>query len=180
MLLCSHALQASQEAWKRWYASNVYLLLRSSCLGPSSSNSIFSNARKWALSQCTDPRAQSTSRSAPKQSNDKTQDIASPMSTHSRIELGTIGANQPPELNDAQSDEGSGDYQPMTSLLGRHVTQKEGLWKGLLKDGGLGEYLFHTSTGWHVWLGILVFWTGGCGFGLLLMNRFIMLTGIYK
>ncbi|KAF2690014.1 hypothetical protein K458DRAFT_383145 [Lentithecium fluviatile CBS 122367] len=31
-----------------------------------------------------------------------------------------------------------------------------------------------------IWVALLVFWVGGCGFGLLLMNRFIMLTGVYK
>jgi hypothetical protein len=35
-------------------------------------------------------------------------------------------------------------------------------------------------VGWQVWVGLLVFLVGGCGFGLLLMNRFIMLTGVYK
>lgn len=50
----------------------------------------------------------------------------------------------------------------------------------VLRQGGLGAWLFGTWVGWQVWVGLLVFWVGGCGFGLLLMNRFIMLTGVYK
>lgn len=52
--------------------------------------------------------------------------------------------------------------------------------KMVLRQGGLGAWLFGTWAGWQVWVGLLVFWVGGCGFGLLLMNRFIMLTGVYK
>lgn len=53
-------------------------------------------------------------------------------------------------------------------------------WQLVLRQGGLGRWLFGTWVGWQVWVGVLVFWVGGCGFGLLLMNRFIMLTGVYK
>ncbi|KAJ4381578.1 hypothetical protein N0V86_002942 [Didymella sp. IMI 355093] len=42
------------------------------------------------------------------------------------------------------------------------------------------EYELSSSIRPLVWVGLLVFWVGGCGFGLLLMNRFIMLTGVYK
>ncbi|KAF2734276.1 hypothetical protein EJ04DRAFT_512638 [Polyplosphaeria fusca] len=34
--------------------------------------------------------------------------------------------------------------------------------------------------GWQIWVGLLVFWVGGCGFGLLLMQRFIIQTGTYR
>jgi len=50
----------------------------------------------------------------------------------------------------------------------------------IVKEGGLGQFLFGTTVGWQIYLGLLVFWVGGCQFGLLLMNRFIMLTGTYK
>lgn len=50
-----------------------------------------------------------------------------------------MGTNRPPELNDEQSDEGSGDCQPMTSRLDGDATQDGGLWKELFKGGGLGE-----------------------------------------
>lgn len=50
----------------------------------------------------------------------------------------------------------------------------------LFTRGGLGNFLFGTSVGWQVYVGLLVFWVGGCQFGLLLMNRFILWTGTYK
>lgn len=52
--------------------------------------------------------------------------------------------------------------------------------KKFFQRGGLGHFLFGTSIGWQVYVGLLVFWVGGCQFGLLLMNRFILWTGTYK
>lgn len=48
------------------------------------------------------------------------------------------------------------------------------------QDGGLGHFFFATAAGWHVYFALIVFWVGGCQFGLLLMNRFILWTGTYK
>lgn len=42
--------------------------------------------------------------------------------------------------------------------------------------GGVGNWLFGTWAGWQVYVGVLVVWVGGAGFGLLLMNRFILLS----
>lgn len=50
----------------------------------------------------------------------------------------------------------------------------------LFQRGGLGQCLFGTDIGAQVYVGLLVFWVGGCQFGLLLMNRFILWTGTYK
>lgn len=55
------------------------------------------------------------------------------------------------------------------------VTAKQVLWKG-----GVGQFLYGTAIGWRIYLGLLIFWVGGCQFGLLLMNRFIFWTGTYK
>lgn len=52
--------------------------------------------------------------------------------------------------------------------------------KQVLRKGGFGQFLFGTRIGWNIYLGLLVFWVGGCQFGLLLMNRFIFWTGTYK
>jgi hypothetical protein len=90
------------------------------------------------------------------------------MGTQPSIDLVAIG------------EEDSSDFQLPTSLLGHDVAPTTNSWRRLFREGGLGKYFLSTSVGWQVWLGLLVFWTGGCGFGLLLMNRFIMLTGIYK
>jgi len=50
----------------------------------------------------------------------------------------------------------------------------------LLQRGGVGQFLFGTDVGWRVYVALLVFWVGGCQFGVLLMNRFILWTGTYK
>ncbi|KAL1644912.1 hypothetical protein SLS58_003983 [Diplodia intermedia] len=50
----------------------------------------------------------------------------------------------------------------------------------LRNNGGLGNFFFGSWLGWQVYVGLLVFWVAGAAFGLLLMNRFILLTGVYK
>ncbi|KAA8565468.1 hypothetical protein EYC84_009328 [Monilinia fructicola] len=53
-------------------------------------------------------------------------------------------------------------------------------WRWLLYSGGLGQFLFNTTRGWQFYVGVLVFWLGGCGIGLTVMNRIILWTGVYK
>jgi hypothetical protein len=50
----------------------------------------------------------------------------------------------------------------------------------IFQRGGIGQFLFGTAVGWRVYIAFLVFWVGGCQFGTLLMNRFILWTGTYK
>ncbi|KAI5247890.1 hypothetical protein E4T43_01717 [Aureobasidium subglaciale] len=50
----------------------------------------------------------------------------------------------------------------------------------IFQKGGVGQFLFGTVVGWRLYLALLVFWVGGCQFGTLLMNRFILWTGTYK
>lgn len=108
------------------------------------------------------------------------------MERHPGIELVGLGSRSTISYasNTARSDkEDDGDLQPAGSthsLMGHDDERGGNLWKKLFKQGGLGDFFFGSSLGWQLWVGLLVFWTGGCGFGLLLMNRFIMLTGIYK
>jgi hypothetical protein len=82
----------------------------------------------------------------------------------------------------APSEDENDDYEPVSSIrpLVDHGSARGGGARGIWSRGGLGGFLFGTWTGWQVWIGLLVFWVGGCQFGLLLMNRFIMLTGVYK
>jgi len=47
-------------------------------------------------------------------------------------------------------------------------------WKRIFYGGELGNWLFGTCEGWQVYVGLLTFWILGCGFGLVLMNRFIL------
>lgn len=49
-------------------------------------------------------------------------------------------------------------------------------WKGILLDGGLGRWLFSSAVGWQFYVGFLVLWLGGCGIGLILLNRIILLS----
>ncbi|KAF3044387.1 hypothetical protein E8E12_010053 [Didymella heteroderae] len=107
------------------------------------------------------------------------------------IDIGSRSASPNPHSyprsrSAAQSEDEDDEYELSSSirpLVGGGRTQYErngGSWKMVFRQGGLGGWLFGTWVGWQVWVGLLVFWVGGCGFGLLLMNRFIMLTGVYK
>lgn len=63
---------------------------------------------------------------------------------------------------------------------GNRVKRGAGVGMDIFKKGGLGQFFFGTRIGWHVYVGLLVFWVGGCQFGLMLMNRFVLWTGTYK
>lgn len=83
----------------------------------------------------------------------------------------------------AQSEDEDDDFEPASSirpLVSSDVGSGGNVWRGVWRQGGLGGFFFGTWMGWQIWVGLLVFWVGGCSFGLLLMNRFIMLTGVYK
>ncbi|KAH9861199.1 hypothetical protein IAQ61_010936 [Plenodomus lingam] len=84
----------------------------------------------------------------------------------------------------AQSeDDDEDDFEAVSSLrplVTHHGSKGSHAWRGFWRQGGPAAFFFGTWLGWQVWVALLVFWVGGCGFGLLLMNRFIMLTGIYK
>ncbi|KAL5113671.1 hypothetical protein ACEQ8H_008458 [Pleosporales sp. CAS-2024a] len=100
------------------------------------------------------------------------------------IDLGSRSTSPYPRIRSAaQSEDEDDEYEAASSmrpLVGRGAGRAGHARPGILSQGGLGHFLFATWAGWQVWVGLLVFWVGGCGFGLLLMNRFIMLTGIYK
>lgn len=107
---------------------------------------------------------------------------------HPAIPLIDIGSRStspyPRNRSAAQSeDEDDDDFEPVSSIrpLVSHAMAKGNYsWRGFWRQGGPGAFFFGTWLGWQIWVGLLVFWVGGSGFGLLLMNRFIMLTGIYK
>lgn len=102
------------------------------------------------------------------------------------IDIGSRSTSPYPRSRSAaQSEDEDDDYELSSSIRplvggGRSTGYERGDWKMILRQGGLGGFLFGTWVGWQIWIGLLVFWVGGCGFGLLLMNRFIMLTGVYK
>jgi hypothetical protein len=106
------------------------------------------------------------------------------------IDIGTASANgsratspYPRSRSAVQSEDEDDDFEPASSirpLVSSDVGSGGRGWKGIWRQGGLGAFFFGTWIGWQVWVGLLVFWVGGCSFGLMLMNRFIMLTGVYK
>ncbi|KFY12382.1 hypothetical protein V492_03919 [Pseudogymnoascus sp. VKM F-4246] len=53
-------------------------------------------------------------------------------------------------------------------------------WKGFLTQGGLGIYLFATTRGWSVYVGLMCLWLMGTAIGLLVINWLVLLTGVYK
>lgn len=103
------------------------------------------------------------------------------------IDVGSRSTSPYPRSRSAaQSEDEDDDYELSNSSIrplvggGRNTGFDKGNWKMIFRQGGLGSFLLGTWIGWQIWVGLLVFWVGGCGFGLLLMNRFIMLTGVYK
>ncbi|KAF2853210.1 hypothetical protein T440DRAFT_390686 [Plenodomus tracheiphilus IPT5] len=106
---------------------------------------------------------------------------------HAPIPLIDIGSRStspyPRNRSAAQSEDEDDDFEPVSSirpLVSHDVSKGSHAWRGFWRQGGPGAFFFGTWLGWQIWIGLLVFWVGACGFGLLLMNRFIMLTGIYK
>jgi len=100
------------------------------------------------------------------------------------MDVGSRSTSPYPRIRSAvQSEDEDDEYEAASSirpLVGRGAGRGGNAKRGMTSQGGLGYFLFSTWTGWQVWVGLLVFWVGGCSFGLLLMNRFIMLTGVYK
>ncbi|KAF1845069.1 uncharacterized protein K460DRAFT_284153 [Cucurbitaria berberidis CBS 394.84] len=99
------------------------------------------------------------------------------------IDIGSRSTSPYPRIRSAaQSEDEDDEYGPGSSIrpLVSHSAGRGGRWRGFWRQGGPGAFFFGTWIGWQIWVGLLVFWVGGCQFGLLLMNRFIMLTGIYK
>ncbi|CAI6319041.1 unnamed protein product [Periconia digitata] len=103
------------------------------------------------------------------------------------IDLSSRSTSPYPRSRSAvQSEDEDDDYfEPADSIrpLVSHSVDRRGsrgTFRGIWREGGLGNFFFGTWLGWQIWVALLVFWVGGCSFGLLLMNRFIILTGTYK
>ncbi|KAI4709181.1 hypothetical protein J4E89_005929 [Alternaria sp. Ai002NY15] len=100
------------------------------------------------------------------------------------IDIGSRSTSPyPRNRSAAQSEDEDDEYEPSSSirpLVSHDVGRGSHAFRSFWQQGGPGAFFFGTWRGWQVWVGLLVFWVGGCSFGLLLMNRFIMLTGVYK
>jgi hypothetical protein len=100
------------------------------------------------------------------------------------IDIGSRSNSPYPRIRSAaQSEDEDDEYGPASSirpLVSHDVGRGSQAFRSFWQQGGPGAFFFGTWRGWQAWVGLLVFWVGGCSFGLLLMNRFIMLTGVYK
>jgi hypothetical protein len=100
------------------------------------------------------------------------------------IDIGSRSTSPYPRTRSAaQSEDEDDEYGPMSSirpLVSDNTGRGGHAFRGFWQQGGPGAFFFGTWRGWQLWVALLVFWVGGCSFGLLLMNRFIMLTGVYK
>jgi hypothetical protein len=100
------------------------------------------------------------------------------------IDIGSRSNSPYPRIRSAaQSEDEDDEYEPASftrPLVSHDAGRGSHAFRGFWQQGGPGTFFFGTWRGWQAWVGLLVFWVGGCSFGLLLMNRFIMLTGVYK
>ena len=93
------------------------------------------------------------------------------------IDISRTPSPYPRSRSAAQSEDEDDDFEPASSirpLVSSDIGSGGNTWKRVFRSGGLGNFFFGTWMGWQMYVGLLVFWVGGCGFGLLLMNRFIL------
>ncbi|POS82789.1 hypothetical protein EPUL_003674 [Erysiphe pulchra] len=85
------------------------------------------------------------------------------------------------ELNSQNSvdDEDECDDRFRTPFPSNESYKDHG-WRRWIYNGGSGHFLFNTNTGWQLYTGVLILWLGGCQIGLIIMNRIVLWTGVYK
>ena len=77
----------------------------------------------------------------------------------------------------AQSEDEDEEYDhipPETPIFASGRVGERRTWKGWLKNGGFGAWLFGTKIGWQIYVGFLVLFVGGTGFELVMLNRIIL------
>ncbi|KAF2396886.1 hypothetical protein EJ06DRAFT_499448 [Trichodelitschia bisporula] len=79
-------------------------------------------------------------------------------------------------ISDDEDDYIPATLRPLVADSGDHGTW----WRREFAKGGIGGFLYGTWLGWQVYVGLLVIWSIGVQFALVLMNRFILWTGTYK
>ncbi|KAL9078827.1 MAG: hypothetical protein Q9157_002268 [Trypethelium eluteriae] len=82
-----------------------------------------------------------------------------------------------------QSEDEDDEYDniaPETPIFASARIGERRTWKGWLKNGGFGAWLFETNAGWQVYVGFLILFLGGTGFEVVMLNRIILITGVYK
>jgi hypothetical protein len=86
------------------------------------------------------------------------------------------GSNPPSETDDDDWEDQQTLRQPFLSQEPRNITG----WKPFFQGGGFGQFLFTTQRGWSLYVGVLVFWLGGCEIGVIIMNRIILWSAYLK
>lgn len=75
----------------------------------------------------------------------------------------------------SEIDDESEEIAARGSLLVHNGSEGRAV-KSFWLGGGLGRWLFTSSLGWQFHIGFLVLWVGGCGIGLSIMNRIVLLS----
>ncbi|KAF2091633.1 hypothetical protein K490DRAFT_30993 [Saccharata proteae CBS 121410] len=105
-----------------------------------------------------------------------------PGAAYPLVDISRSPSPYPRSRSSAATSEADDDEYAPTSLLMRPLVAGDiasggvGSWRRALQTGGLGGFFFGDWIGWQVYVGLLVFWVAGCEFGLLLMNRFVLLS----
>ena len=77
----------------------------------------------------------------------------------------------------AQSEDEDDEYDnipPETPIITTGRIGERRTWKGWLKNGGFGAWLFGSKLGWQIYVGFLVLFVGGTEFELVMLNRIIL------
>ncbi|KAI4718427.1 hypothetical protein E4T48_05302 [Aureobasidium sp. EXF-10727] len=178
------------------FASNSFFKPASSLLG--SSNSFSNASRRRSLSLDSDTEAQrhtpeppslaAVMDEEPTASTFGAQHNNSELLASPTIPLVDLSRSASPfaKARSAAPSEDDEEYEMRAMSQSRHLIAKDNIardqssaWR-IFQKGGIGQFLFGTAVGWRVYLALLIFWVGGCQFGTLLMNRFILWTGTYK
>ncbi|KAI9794599.1 MAG: hypothetical protein M1816_004486 [Peltula sp. TS41687] len=89
----------------------------------------------------------------------------------------------PSEEEDNDEDDEDEDEDAFEHILaGRPLVGRDTYpaWLKWFHNGRLGNFLFGTSWGWQIYVVLLSLTVGGSCLGLVLLNRLILWTGVYK
>jgi len=102
------------------------------------------------------------------------------MASSTTVQLQELGKsrNSSPHTRSsvAPSEDDDSEFEPATSLrplVREHESVGARGWRRLMQ-GGLGDYLTKTWSGWQILVLMLVAWSCATNFGMLLLNRFIL------
>ncbi|KAH0391463.1 hypothetical protein KCU89_g14492, partial [Aureobasidium melanogenum] len=178
------------------FASNSFFKPASSLLGTYSSSTHATRRRSLSLDSDTEaqrhtpdpPPLPTIMNEAPTASDIGAHPNASELLPSPKGPLVNVSRSPSPfaRAQSVAQSEDDEEYELRTMSQTGHLVAKDNVAserssaKRIFQKGGIGQFLFGTTVGWRIYLAFLVFWVGGCQFGTLLMNRFILWTGTYK